>query len=407
MSLFDNVSFTIYRDSEFEAFYDVEHKDRRKLILAHLVVYFFPVLLAILITKTYPMYGYSHWLILFSLILYAIAIIETTSYLFPKSRVFYKKYLLWFMVPVGALLGLGGYQAATDLLAILDGLESEKSFLKMIFGYVSVFALFFLSQFGLSQILYASKSLYTRKARVEADVRFATEIQERFLQETMISQNGSTAFGCSYPANELGGDLFELSLRNHELFASIGDISGHSFGAGLLMTMTKSSLQTHLEYNREPAEVMSSLNKMLNRQTDRSMFATMTLLKLDLISGRAWLCNAGHLPVIHIPSGSDEVIYRHKKGLGLGMTGTAVYENLEFDVQKGDLIILYSDGLIETRDANMQVRDAGFFEGLVIETISQGERSPRELASEILERVRQSDHAPEMEDDSSLIVISV
>jgi hypothetical protein len=409
MSLFDNVKFTVYRDAELEAFYDVDLKNRRKLIIAHVIVYLFPVLIAVLITRIFPLNGFNHWLILFSLVLYIIVIVETVSYLFPKSREFYKKYFLWIVVPIGVFIGLGGYFAARDLItfAQADDLDPGSGILQLLLGGVSIFALFGVSQFGLSQILHASKSLYTRKAKVEADIQFATEIQERILQEVQINHNGTSAYACSYPANELGGDYFELSVIDDELFASIGDISGHSFGAGLLMTMTKSALQTHLEYNREPAEVMSNLNTMLNRQTGRTMYATMVLLKLDLTSDKVSLCNAGHLPVIHIPSGSDEVIYRHKKGIGLGINGAVVYKNLEFDVQKGDFIILYSDGLIETRDDKMQIRDAGFFEDLIVETLKEGTTTPGELATDLLARVRESDHAAVMEDDSSLIVISV
>jgi serine phosphatase RsbU (regulator of sigma subunit) len=411
MNLIDNQVFTIYRDSEFEAFYDVDLKNRWKIILAHIVIHFFPVLIAIIVTQTYSLGIFGIWIIFFSLFLYAIVILETVAYLFPKLREIYKKYFFWILFPSGVLIGIGGYFAGSNLIEYVGEQEMDFGNIALLIGAGSagVFFLFILSQFGLSQILYASKSLYSRKAKVEADIQFATEIQERILKEVSVSHNGSAAYACSYPANELGGDYFELSIHDDQLFASIGDISGHSFGAGLLMTMTKSALQTHLEYNREPAEVMSSLNTMLNQQTDRSMYATMTLVKLDLTDNKATLCNAGHLPVFHIPAGSDrdKVIYRHKKGLGLGITKTAVYDNLEFEVQEGDLLILYSDGLIETRDQNMQIRDAEFFERLLTKSLETGITSPRELAIEILEKVRESDYSKQMEDDSTLIVIVI
>jgi hypothetical protein len=55
MNLIDNQVFTIYRDSEFEAFYDVDLKNRWKIILAHIVIHFFPVLIAIIVTQTYSL----------------------------------------------------------------------------------------------------------------------------------------------------------------------------------------------------------------------------------------------------------------------------------------------------------------------------------------------------------------
>jgi hypothetical protein len=409
MSLFDNEKFTIYRDVELEAFYEVDLTNRRKIILAHVIIYFFPVLMAILISRVYSLDSFALWLIAFSLMLYVIVIVETISYLYPKSRKIYKKYFLRIIIPIGILIGVGGYYVGMNLTDYTreHDIDFGATFLRIMAGGAGVIALFGFAQFGLSRILLASKELYTRKAKAEADIQFATEIQERILQEVTIENYEVRAYACSNPANELGGDFFELSLRDDQLFASIGDISGHSFGAGLLMTLSKSALQTHLEYNHDPAEVMSALNTTLNRQTNRAMYATMTLLKLNIPKRRVTLCNAGHLPVLHIPTETGEIHHRHEKGLGLGITGAAHYKNLEFDAENGDLLILYSDGLVEIRDENKQMRDAGYFEELVTETIQSGNDSPRELAAELLKKVRDSDHSPEMEDDSSLIVIEV
>ena len=183
MSLFDNEKFSIYRDADLGAFYDVDLKNRRKIILAHAIVHFFPVLTAILLTRILSLDDFAIWLILFSLVLYVIVIVETISYLFPKSREFYKKYFLWIIIPVGILLGMTGYYVGVELMvhAQEQGAGSGSTFLQILFGGMGIFALIILSQFGLSQILYASKSLFTRKAEVEADIRFATEIQERIL----------------------------------------------------------------------------------------------------------------------------------------------------------------------------------------------------------------------------------
>ena len=409
MSLIANELFTIYRDSEFEAFYDVDVKSRRKIILAHIVIHLFPVLIALIVTQAYTLGIFGIWLIAFSCLLYAIVIVETIAYLYPKLRTFYKKYVFRIVFPVGVLIGIGGYFAGESLIEHID--EGEMEIGNIVFQFVAgsagIFFLFILSQFGLSQILYASKSLYTRKAKVEADIQFATEIQQRILQEVSIEEGGVTAYACSNPANELGGDFFELLLRDDQLFASIGDISGHSFGAGLLMTLTKSALQTHLDYNQDPAEVMLALNVLLNKQTDRSMYATMTLLKLNIPDGKATLCNAGHLPVYHYSAENSEIVHRYEKGIGLGISGAARYHNLVFDVKRGDFLILYSDGLIETRDENMRVRDADFFEALVSESVVADSNSPRELAVRILKAVNSNDYSPEMEDDSSLIVIQI
>ncbi len=241
---------------------------------------------------------------------------------------------------------------------------------------------------------------------IKADVRFATEIQDQILKNINLEQNGTRAYACSLPANELGGDFFELSIKNNNLFAIVGDVSGHSFGAALLMAMTKSALQTHLNYNHDPSKIMKELNGLFLSQSNRSMYATMSMVKLDLNANKVELCNAGHLPVLHIIRETGELIYRNQKGLGLGMSNKAKFTNHEFPIQKGDLLILYSDGLIETRDEQMKIRETDHFEKIIKNAFSLSD-SPKELAIKILEAVKQSDYSEKMQDDSTLVLIEV
>lgn len=404
-----NKLFSIYRDTELEAFYDISLKDRRKIILAHMMIHLFPLLLVGIYFWQHTDFQYAR--IAFGLggLFYLALIAETVTYLFPSSREIYKKYIYWFLIPLVIASGIGGYYVGKELMVI--NIELNREILQGIVSIaVTVFFIsiaFMWSHIGLSQISQASRAIYKRKSAMEAELRFATEVQNRILKDVSIEQNGIRAYACSHPANELGGDYFELANHDDHLFASIGDISGHSFGAGLLMTMSKSALQTHLEYNRDPSEIMALLNKMMLNQTDRSMYATMTLLKLDPVDHKALICNAGHLPVIQIQKSDNELIQRHHKGLGLGISGEVRYSNMEFTVAKGDLLILYSDGLIEIRDEAMQIRDSEFFENIVKESINDKNSSPDEIATEILGKVKEMDHSSQMEDDSTIIVIRV
>ncbi len=409
MSLLNNKYISLYRDIELEAFYDIDLKHRRKIIFAHMMIHLFPLLLVSVYFWQYTDLQFAKIAIGIGVICYFAVIAETVSYLFPSSRQFYKKNMAWIYIPLVLICGVGGYFVGYELMDMnieLDrGLLSGLSNIAAAVFFISIS--FIWAHVGLSQIFSASRAIYKRKAAMEADIRFATEVQNRILKDIAVEQNSTRAYACSLPANELGGDYFELVIHDNQLFASIGDISGHSFGAGLLMAMTKSALQTHLEYNKNPSRIMAALNSMMLEQTDRAVYATMTMLKVDLAEQKATLCNAGHLPVIQIQEKDGEMIYRHRKGIGLGITRNAEYSNLEFTVNKGDLLLLYSDGLIETRDDELQIRDSGFFEKIVQDSISNGNQSPKEITSQVLTRVNESDHSKEMEDDSTIIVIKV
>ena len=412
MSLFQNKYFhiSIYRDRELEAFYDTDPANRRKIIYAHLMIHLLPALLALVFFYFMLEGQLLIFISVFVFVFYAAVILETVTYLYPKSRQFYKKHLKWILIPVLLFLGVAGYWVG-EYIGEKGLSETESSLISidvLFWGFALSMGAFVWAYAGLSHVFAASRELYTRRAEIESEIEFATEVQNRILQDISVEHGGTRAYACSIPANELGGDYFELTRIENNLFATVGDISGHSFGAGLLMTMTKSALQTHLEYGQDPSEIMQRLNRMLLRQSDRSMYATMVFLKLDMEKKSALLCNAGHLPVYHYSKKSGKLEKRYKKGIGLGITERAEYKNLEFQSEKGDLIILYSDGLIETRDEQMHIRESQYFEDLLHQMITDHQdEAPEELTKLIMEKVKSDDFSDSMEDDATLILIRV
>jgi serine/threonine protein phosphatase PrpC len=405
MSLFNNkyIQFSLYRDTDLEAFYDIDPKYRRSIIFAHMMIHFLPVLVAVMFIREFWGNTYTLQILLASLIFYTAVILETVAYMYPKSRVLFKKVFPFFLIPITIGFGYVGYRIGADFFNS-DSLQQMGTYSA---GIAVGFGVFIWTYIGMSLILKASRAIYTKKAAIEADVRFATEVQKRILEDIAIEHNSTSAYAMSVPANELGGDFFELSLKEDMILACVGDVSGHSFGAGLLMTMTKSSIQTHLEYNSDPSEITKAINGMFLKQSDRAMYATMTMLKLDTSTQKAEVCNAGHLPVLHYVAAAGELETRRNKGLGLGMIDKAEYSNLQFSVDKGDLLFLYSDGLIETRDENSKVRDFGFFEQIIKQNLANSLTNPSELTSTILKDVEESDYSDRFEDDATLMVIKV
>lgn len=405
MSFFNNkyIQFSMYRDADLEAFYDIDPKYRRSIIFAHMMIHFLPVIVAVLLFREFLGVTYTLQVSIASILFYSGVILETTAYMYPRSRKLFKRIFPWLFIPFTLIGGYGGYVVGTEFFSLgsLQQFGTYSATLAVGFG------VFIWTYIGMSLVLKASRAIYTKKASIEADVRFATEVQKRILKDVTIQHHSSKAYAISIPANELGGDYFELSRHEDTIFASVGDVSGHSFGAGLLMTMTKSALQTHLEYNRDPSGIIKSLNRMFLKQSDRRMFATMAMLKLNLSTKKAYLCNAGHHPVLHFVAETGELEDRQIEGIVLGVRDKAEYANLEFSVAKGDVLFLYSDGLIETRDQYLNIRDADFFEQMIKQAVSGPAVDPEELSKGIMAEIEQSDYADRFEDDATLIAIKV
>ena len=406
MSLLNNKYISIYRDLDFEAFYDADRSARKKIIVAHLLILLVPLVFTFFMFFQVEI-EFLRWTGFgFGVMLYTIMNSETAAYMFPESREVYKKRMGYIYIPLVIIMGYVGYSVGYELgqMGFTDE-EFYSDFYYTMFGIVFSVALFGFCQFGIAQVTRAAKSIWYDKAEVEADLRFATEVQERILSDRIIENDFAEGWGTSVPASELGGDYFELSESADSLYASIGDISGHSFGAGLLMTTCKSALHTHLQYTNDPADVLSKLNMMMLEQSDKSMFATMALLRLDKASSEVTLSSAGHLPVLHFSDG--KLHHRYVKAPGLGMSKRARYENITFPVKSGDLFLIYSDGLIETRDENGKIRAPEFFEDIVTKSAGEHSGTAKELGQLILERVQESDHSERFEDDATLIAIHI
>lgn len=415
--------FRLYRDEEFEAFYDADPVSRRRIILANLMLNSLPLFVMLAIFREYLGVNlFTAYLLYGGFILYLFSSVETIAYLYPRLRYWYKKlfpYLLFLFalagVPLGIFLAMLGYSLGSgsetvELPSFLVGsyflsdYPPPLLYSEVMAGIAVVMISIGITYFGQSLILLASRSLYMRRAEIETDVRFAKEVQERLLAEVHLSDKQFDAAARSIPANALGGDFFELSRQGSRVIAAVGDISGHSFGAGLLMAMCKSALTTHLSYTNSLSEVMKGLNRQLFSQSDRRMFATMLLMEADLESNTITFCNAGHPSLLQLKSGKAE-FHAGKRGLALGMTPNAEWETETISLEKDDIFVLYSDGFIEIRDEKGEILDDSFFGPLVEELFESTAASAGELADRLEQRVRQLDSNVQADDDRTVIIL--
>jgi len=156
-----------------------------------------------------------------------------------------------------------------------------------------------------------------------------------------------------------------------------------------------------------PAQIMAKLNELMLNQSKRNMFATMVILQIDTVDQKVTLCNAGHLPILYYKRETGELHKKHQKGIGLGITPKATYSDLVFNVQPGDLLFLYSDGMTEIRDEEQQVREPEFFERIVKKHASVGEKPLKQQTVEIIEKVNKHHHRHRLDDDATLLSIRV
>jgi serine phosphatase RsbU (regulator of sigma subunit) len=187
----------------------------------------------------------------------------------------------------------------------------------------------------------------------ERELEIARSIQEKLLPREMPELPGYQVAGMSRPARMVGGDYFDvITLADGRVMLVVADVSGKGVPAAILLAAFRAEL--HVEASRFAEEPLTALvarlNQMTYRDTSSNMFITMILALLDTATGSLTYCNAGHAhPMLHRPDGHVQSL--DVGGCLLGVISEAEYEQATLTLEPGAALVMYSDGVTDTLDA--------------------------------------------------------
>jgi serine phosphatase RsbU (regulator of sigma subunit) len=169
-------------------------------------------------------------------------------------------------------------------------------------------------------------------------------VQQVIIPQAIPEIPGYAIASAYHPAHEVGGDFFQIIPFDHETtLVAIGDVSGKGLRAAMNVALIIGTIRTLAEFEKDPKDIVAGLNRRLVGRMQGG-FATALLLRLDC-SGHCTLANAGHLPPYL--NGNELAL---NESLPLGITSEAEFVDQNLILQKGDFLILYTDGVPEARD---------------------------------------------------------
>ena len=195
--------------------------------------------------------------------------------------------------------------------------------------------------------------------RMEQDLLLAATIQEASLPKNFdFNHKGFEIYATMNPAKEVGGDFYDFFFVDTDLLAMvIADVSGKGIPASLLMMRCKSAIRSLAETGVRLAETFEKVNDELCIGNEASMFVTTWMGIADLRTGLVRCVNAGHeYPAIMRNGGSFE-LFRDRHGLPLGGMEGMDYSEYEMQLEPGDVLFVYTDGLPEA--VNSEVKQYG------------------------------------------------
>jgi serine phosphatase RsbU (regulator of sigma subunit)/putative methionine-R-sulfoxide reductase with GAF domain len=189
------------------------------------------------------------------------------------------------------------------------------------------------------------------KEKMEKELQIAREIQQSFLLQQPQEFPGLDIAFLNIPSSKVGGDYYEIiPLNDREIIFSVNDVSGHGVPASLLMAIFRSNFVFQLRQGGDIAATISHLNRLIAETTEPNLFVTSFTAKLDRETGILTYINAGHPPPQVLRG--RELLPLDTGGMVVGMFAAAEYPVSGFAMQPGDILVFYTDGLIEAENEN-------------------------------------------------------
>jgi sigma-B regulation protein RsbU (phosphoserine phosphatase) len=188
---------------------------------------------------------------------------------------------------------------------------------------------------------------------LKGDLEIARDIQLAMLPGGVHQAGDAVVCGVTRPANTVGGDFYDILQRpDGRWVIALGDVSGKGSPAALLMALLVAMLRTLVDEGLETSRLLTRLNAQVCRHSPGSRFITLFYGLYDPAAGRLQFVNAGHLPpIVQHRDGRFERVGTAGGGYALGMFEHAKYETREMQLEPGDSLVLFSDGITEAEDA--------------------------------------------------------
>ncbi len=188
------------------------------------------------------------------------------------------------------------------------------------------------------------------KERIQNELELATEIQQRFQPSAPPTIDGYEFQGISFSCYEIGGDYYDfIEQHDGKMLIALGDVSGKGTAAALLMSSLHAAIHGQVAARTSLHQTVKSVNEYLAENTPTNRFVTLFIAELDPQTGILNYINAGHNPPLvgHVDGTVKQL---EAGGFPLGIIPFAEFEVGQTQLQSGEALVIYSDGVSEANN---------------------------------------------------------
>jgi serine phosphatase RsbU (regulator of sigma subunit)/pSer/pThr/pTyr-binding forkhead associated (FHA) protein len=243
---------------------------------------------------------------------------------------------------------------------------------------------------------------HLEQERFERELQLAREIQQRFQPTSPPVVAGYELQGISFPSYEIGGDYYDfIFCADGRLVVALGDVSGKGTSAALLMSSLHAAVHAQVTSCRPLTETIGAVNRYLADNTPSNRFVTLFYAELDPLTGSLSFINAGHNPPLIVHSGGT-MEQLAAGGLPLGIMPDAAFREGRTQLQVGDVLVAYSDGVTETQNPKGEEFGTTRLEQAIVQNLDRSAAGIRDKIESALSAFAQG--TPAVDDITLLIV---
>jgi len=246
-----------------------------------------------------------------------------------------------------------------------------------------------------------------QRERLRHELEIARRIQLASLPQDTPQIIGLDIAGLSLPAMEVGGDYFDyLNGSADEITIVVGDVSGKGISAALYMSKVQGILRSLHSFHLQPRELCLRLNRLLDRDLEKSYFVTALAAEIQAQRRRLTLTRAGHLPLYYFCAEKKRVELLTPKGIGFGLDQDEIFakelEEFQVTYQPGDIFLFVTDGITEFRN-----QEGEEFGEMNLSTLlaQHAEKSAHQLCDQIMLELERFAGATPQADDLTMVVV--
>ena len=261
--------------------------------------------------------------------------------------------------------------------------------------------------------------LREKNQQMAEELRMARELQFALLPQQFptvpayvdADQSALRFLSLYFPTGDVSGDFFGVfPVGENAAGVFICDVMGHGVRSALITSMIRALVEEHAQITTDPGELLTRVNHALAlilKQARTTVFATCFYVVADVQSAELRFANAGHPCALHIKHGSaaaERLQGNGRVGPAMGILPTANYNTSTRSIAKGDLVMLFTDGLFEVEDPAGNV----FTQEQLQATVNRhATRTPDEFFRSVVDDVRQFSKRKEFDDDVCVVGVQV